>query len=99
MKPAGLEMAPRGIEHGVERVSRLDEQRADLIRIGAYLRLWYRWAKSGLSLIDGPFIDRTLEAIAQRLAELATPHWPSSLTSVPLAFERIRQSRQTTQAR
>ncbi len=28
MKPAGLEMAPRAIEHCVERVSRLDEQGA-----------------------------------------------------------------------
>ena len=46
MKPAGLEMAPRAIEHCVERVSRLDEQGADLIRIGAYLKRWYSWAKS-----------------------------------------------------
>ena len=46
MKPAGLEMAPRAIEHCVERMSRLDEQGADLIRIGAYLKRWYSWAKS-----------------------------------------------------
>ena len=46
MKPAGLEMAPRAIEHCVERVSRLYEQGADLIRIGAYLKRWSSWAKS-----------------------------------------------------
>jgi 3-deoxy-D-arabino-heptulosonate 7-phosphate (DAHP) synthase len=76
MKPAGLEMAPRAIEHCVERVSRLDEQGADLVRFGAYLKRWSSWAKSGLSLDGGQFVDRAMEAISQRVAELATPHWP-----------------------
>ena len=76
MKPAGLEMGPRAIEHCIERVSRLYEQGADLIRIGAYLKCWHSWATSGLSLDGEQFVDRAMEAIAQRLAELATPHWP-----------------------
>ena len=76
MKPAGLEMAPRAIEHCVERVSRPYEQGADLVRFGAYLKRWSSWAKSGLSLDGGQFVDRAMEAISQRVAELATPHWP-----------------------
>ena len=76
MKPAGLEMAPRAMEHCVERVSRLDEQGADLIRIGAYLKRWSSWAKSGLMRDGGQFVERAMEAISQRLAALATPHWP-----------------------
>ena len=97
MKPAGLEMAPRAIEHCVERVSRLDEQGADLIRIGAYLKRWSSWAKSGLLLEGGQFVERAMEAISQRLAELATPHWQLPQTSGPLALERIPQGRKTTQ--
>jgi hypothetical protein len=97
LKPAGLEMAPRAIEHCVERVSRLYEQGADLIRIGAYLKRWSSWAKSGLSLDVGQFVDRAMEAISQRVAELATPHWPLPPTLVPLALERIPQGRKTTQ--
>ena len=97
MKPAGLEMAPRAIEHCVERMSRLDEQGADLIRIGAYLKRWSSWAKSGLMLDGGKFVDRAMEAISQRLAELATPHWPLPHTLGPLALERISQGRKTTQ--
>ena len=97
MKPAGLEMAPRAIEHCVERVPRLDEQGADLIRIGAYLKRWSSWAKSGLSLDGGQFVERAMEAISQRLAELATPHWPLPPTLAPLALERIPQGRKTTQ--
>jgi len=64
MKPAGLEMAPRAIEDCVERVSRLDEQGADLIRIGAYLKRWYSWARSGLMLDGVQFVDRAMETIA-----------------------------------
>ena len=97
MKPAGLEMAPRAIEHCVERLSRFDEQGADLIRIGAYLKRWSSWAKSGLMLDGGKFVDRAMEAISQRLAELATPHWPLPPTLAPLALERIPQGRKTTQ--
>ena len=99
MKPAGLEMAPRAIEHCVERVSRLYEQGADLIRIGAYLKRWSSWAKSGLMLERGQFVERAMEAISQRLAARATPHWPLSPTLVPLALERIHQSRKSTQTR
>ncbi len=46
--PAGLEVAPQTVERYVKRVSRLYEQGVDLIHIGAYVRRWHRWAKSGL---------------------------------------------------
>jgi hypothetical protein len=59
---------------------RLDEQGADLIRIGAYLKRWSSWSKSGLMRDGGQFIERAMEAISQRLATLATPHWPLPLT-------------------
>ena len=66
---------------------RLDEQAADLIRIGAYIKRWYSWAKSGLMRDGGQFVDRAMEAISQRLAELAIPHWPLLLKLVLLALE------------
>ncbi len=43
--PAGLEVAPRAVERCV---SRLYEHGADLVRIGAHVRRWQRWAWSGL---------------------------------------------------
>jgi len=46
--PAGLEVAPQTVERCVKRVSRLYEQGVDPIHIGAYVRRWHRWAKSGL---------------------------------------------------
>jgi len=46
--PARLEVAPRAVERCVERVSRLYERGANLVRIGVYVRCWQRWAKSGL---------------------------------------------------
>ena len=49
--PAGLEVAPRAVERCAERVSRLYEQGADLIRIGAYVRRWLRWARSRLRVL------------------------------------------------
>jgi len=47
--PAGLDVAPRTIERCVQRMSQLYEQGADLIHIGAYVRRWHRWARSGLA--------------------------------------------------
>ena len=46
--PAGLDVAPQTVERCVERVSRLYEQDVDLLHIGAYVRRWLRWTKSGL---------------------------------------------------
>ena len=46
--PAGLDVAPPAIERCVERVSRLYERGVDRVHIGAYLRRWRPWARSGL---------------------------------------------------
>src|SRR5271166_1291542 len=45
--PAGLDVAPQTVERCVERVSRLYEQDVALLHIGAYVRRWLRWTKSG----------------------------------------------------
>lgn len=39
------------MERFVERVSRLYEQGADFVRIGEYVRHWWRWVRSGVSAL------------------------------------------------
>jgi RNA-directed DNA polymerase len=51
--PAGLDVAPQTVERCVKRVSQLYEQGVDLSHIGAYLRRWLRWARSGLRTLGG----------------------------------------------
>jgi len=48
LQQAGLDVAPQTVERCVERLSRLYEQDVDLLHIGAYVRRWLRWTKSGL---------------------------------------------------
>ena len=58
----------------------------------------FRLRASPLGFVEGgQFVDRAMEAISQRVAELATPHWPLPPTLVPLTLERIPQGRKTTQ--
>jgi hypothetical protein len=47
--PAGLDVAPQTVERCVQRLSRLYEQGVDMIHIGAYVRCWHSWARSGLA--------------------------------------------------
>ena len=63
--PAGLEVAPRAVERCVERVSRLYEQGADLIRIETYVRRWQRWARSGLRSLGEELANRALEVVGR----------------------------------
>lgn len=56
--PAGLGVAPKTVERFVERVSRLYEQGADFCRIGEYVRLWWRWVRSGVRKIPGVICRR-----------------------------------------
>jgi RNA-directed DNA polymerase len=58
--PTGLEVAPRAVEHCVERMSQLYERCADLVRIGAYVRCWKRWARSGLGGLGTDLAERAL---------------------------------------
>ena len=47
---AGLGIAPQTIERFVERMTRLYEQGVGAIRIGEYVRLWWRWVRAGVRL-------------------------------------------------
>ncbi len=74
--PAGLEVAPPAAERCVERVSRLYERGVDLIRIGAYVRCWQRWAKSGLGSLGEKLSGQALECVCCSLGRVGPPHWP-----------------------
>lgn len=52
LSPAGLGIARKTIEWFVARVTRLYEQGADAVRIGEYVRRWWRWVRAGLLIID-----------------------------------------------
>jgi hypothetical protein len=87
--PSGLEVAPRAVEHCVERVSQLYERGADLVRIGAYVRCWKRWARSGLGGPVAVLTERALVRIERLLVYAEWPHWP--LPPRPLAFAERHQ--------
>ena len=74
--PAGLEVAPRAVEHCVERVSQLYEQGADLVRIGAYVRCWQRWARSGLRGLGADLAERAAGVVTRSLGRGGPPRWP-----------------------
>jgi len=64
---AGLEVDPRAVERCVERVSRLYERGADLVRIGAYVRCWQRWARSGLREVGRSLSERAWDCVSRSL--------------------------------
>jgi len=74
--PEWREVAPRAVEHCVERVSRLYERGADLVRIGAYVRCWRRWARSGLGRLGFVLAERAVARVERLLAEAGWPRWP-----------------------
>jgi len=74
--PAGLDVAPPAIERCVERVSRLYERCVDLVRIGAYLRRWLRWARSGLRAPGEGLSERAFELVVRSLARLGLLRCP-----------------------
>ncbi len=49
ISPGSLRMAAKTVLRFVERICRLYEQGADGVRVGNYVRHWWRWAFSGLS--------------------------------------------------
>ena len=75
---AGLEGAPRALERCVERVSRLYEQGVDLVRIGAYVRRWLRWARTGLwengAKLCVSAVDRLCRSLGRAVLALRGPH-------------------------
>jgi RNA-directed DNA polymerase len=66
--PAGLEVAQRAVENCVERVSRLYEQGADLIRIGTYVRRWLCWARGSLHSLGRDLSLRALDLVVRSLS-------------------------------
>jgi hypothetical protein len=74
--PAGLDVAPRAVEHCVERASRLYERGVDLIRTGAYVRRWQCWAKSGLGSLGRILSAQALECVCGSLGRVGPHHWP-----------------------
>ncbi len=57
-KSGKLYVAGYSIERFKKRIARLYEQGADIIHIGEYVRRWWRWVWSGVSLgMPNKFID------------------------------------------
>ena len=54
----------------IERVSQLYEQGVDLLHIGAYVRRWLRWARSGLKTLGAGLSERALELVVRDLVRL-----------------------------
>jgi len=50
--PSGLGIATKTIQNFLARITRLYEQGADAVRIGEYIRRWWRWVRAGVSLMD-----------------------------------------------
>ncbi len=48
--PSGLGVAKKTVSRMLDKVSRLDEQGADDVRIETYLKRWWQWVRSG---VDG----------------------------------------------
>jgi hypothetical protein len=63
-------MIPPTIERCAQRVSQLDEQGVDLSHIGAYVRLWLRWTRSGLRAMGAGLSERALELVVRSLGRL-----------------------------
>ncbi len=90
--PAGLEVAPRAVARCVEGVSRLYEQGVDLIRIGAYVRRWQRWARSGLRALGEELSGRALEIVGRSPDRVGGNHWPLPSAADPSIDEPADRS-------
>ena len=81
----GVEVAPQAVEHCVERVSRLYERGVDPIHIGAYVRRWLRWARSGLRTLGVGLSERALELVRLAPGRLGLPAAVSAALRTSLA--------------
>jgi hypothetical protein len=70
LTPAGLQVSPQAVERCAERVSQLYEQGVDLIHIGAYVRRWLRWTRSGLRAMGAGLSERASELVLRALGRL-----------------------------
>ena len=97
--PAGLEVAPRAVEHCVERVSRLYERGVDLIHIGAYIRRWQHWAKSGLRAMGEELSERALTLVYRSLGRMGLHSCALPLLRPAFANQGVGQSARCTDHR
>ncbi len=93
--PTGLEVAPRAVEHCVERVAQLYERGADLVRIGAYVRCWKRWARSGLGGLGADLAERALGRVERLVVCVDWPLWPLPPRLLAFAERGQRQADRT----
>ena len=93
--PTGLEVAQRAVEHCVERVAQLYERGADLVRIGAYVRCWKRWARSGLGGLIADLAERAVVRVERLLVSGEWPHWPLPPRLLAFAERGQRQADRT----
>jgi RNA-directed DNA polymerase len=93
--PTGLEVAPRAVEHCVERVAQLYERGADLVRIGAYVQCWKRWARSGLGGLFADLAELALVRVERLLVRVEWPHWPLPPRLLAFAERGQRQADRT----
>ena len=93
--PTGLEVAPRAVEHCVKRVSRLYERGVDLTHIGAYIRHWQRWARSGLRAMGEELSERALELVGCSLGRLGLPCCAQSSLRPAFAYQAVGEAAQT----
>ena len=97
--PTGLEVAPRAVEHCVERVAQLYERGADLVRIGAYVRCWQRWARSGLRGMAEDLAESAVRRVGCLLDLVGWPHWPLPPRLLALAGPCQHQPRRNSEYR
>ncbi len=71
--PTGLDVAPSAVKRCVARISQLYEQGVDMIHIGAYVRRWLRWARSGLKELGAGLSERALELVRHHLVGWVCP--------------------------
>ena len=50
-EPKGLSIAPKTLTNFLERKTQLNEQGADVRRIGKYVRNWLRWVNTGVEIM------------------------------------------------
>ena len=62
-----FEAALPTIERCVQRVSQLYEQGVELLHIGAYLRRWLRWTRSGLTDLGEGLSERAMVLVVRSL--------------------------------
>jgi len=91
--PSGLGIATKTIKNFQARITRLNEQGADALRIGEYARRWWRWVRAGVCLMESALRSHTNSALAPLPSPLAPGrfvplHHLQNLPSIPRSTKR-----------